>query len=88
VPIKTVSEKAHDQVIDGLRCQIDRLADVAMKYLKSTRKRANAGWMPMRCVACNVPHPAGLKECLCPHHDLIELLNELGYEINEVSLYG
>lgn len=88
MPNKTVSERVHDHVIDDLRCQLDKLAAMTAKYLRETRKRANAGWMPMRCLACNHPHPATLGECLCTHHDLIVMLKALGQEINEVSLYG
>lgn len=77
-----------DEIIDKLTCQTGRLADLVREYLKNTRVRANAGFKPERCVACDVPHPAKLRACHCPHHKLIELLNELGYPAAEVTLYG
>jgi hypothetical protein len=53
----------------------DRALDILRRLLPRLRKRAIAGWMANRCIACDYPHYPG-RVCDCPHHEAEELLND------------
>ena len=57
------------------------LIEVLCKLLQGTRVRAQWGWKPNRCLACDRPHtPTGKCPVNCVHHEAVELLKTMGVD--------
>ena len=78
-PAKSEAELA--AAVDGLSHDAARLALALKALLEYSRVRVIDGWRRDRCRACDVPH-VPWRACPCPHHQAIELLRELGINVD------
>jgi hypothetical protein len=67
--------KSGDALLTAVTLNNNRALEVLRRLLPRLRKRAVAGWMANRCIACDYPHYPG-RVCDCPHHEAEELLND------------
>jgi hypothetical protein len=67
--------------LEGLSPDAARLTLALKALLEYSRVRVIGGWRRDRCRACDVPH-VPWRACPCPHHQAIELLRELGINVD------
>lgn len=65
--------------------RVDRLTDMLKRVLLATRARAVAGFKPLRCLACDRPHPSGRCQHDCIHHKAVALLKELDIDVEGMA---